>query len=159
MDYIFSSSILGAGVWSLTISYDVGCQWFTKFWKRVKFHPAAVACLMPISAIRALVPKFHIQSHEEKCQPPFLYNYLKGAGRAEGEGVERNWDWLNPQAPSTAEMTPGHRWDTLNDCFGWLNFRKSMVLGEWLPQTIYAKLTPFCRQPSSKTAPARHTSS
>ena len=48
----------------------------------------------------------------------------------EGEGVEQNQDWMNPQTPSTAEMTPGHCWDTLNNCFGWLNFQKTMGLGE-----------------------------
>lgn len=129
MDYIFSSSVINAGVRRLLISYDVGCQWFTNFWKRLPHLPSAVRFIMPTWAVRALVPKFHLQSHEEKCHAPFSYNYQKGAGRTEGEGVERNWDWLNPQAPSTAEMTPGHRWDTLNDCFGWLNFRKSMGLG------------------------------
>ncbi|KAF7965306.1 hypothetical protein HWV62_44514 [Athelia sp. TMB] len=49
-----------------------------------------------------------------------------------GEGVERNWDELNGQAPSTAEMLPGHRWETLDDCCSWANWRKSMGLGKLL---------------------------
>lgn len=48
----------------------------------------------------------------------------------DGEGVERNWDKLNGQAPSTCEMLPGHRWETLDDCAGWVNWRKTMGLGE-----------------------------
>jgi hypothetical protein len=46
-----------------------------------------------------------------------------------GEGVERNWDGLNGHGPLTAEMLPGHRWETLDDCCGWINFRKMMGLG------------------------------
>ena len=129
MDYIFSLSVINVGIRYLTISYDMGCQWFTNFWKWVQLLPTAISFLMPMLAVHALVPKFHLQSHEEKCHTPFSYNYQKGAGRTEGGGVERNWDWINPQAPSTCEMTPGNRWDTLNDCFGWLNFQKSMGLG------------------------------
>lgn len=90
----------------------------------------AIALALPEWALRVLVPKFYLQSHVVQCHAPYSYNYQKGAGRTEGEGVERNWDWMNPQAASTCEMTPGHRWDTLDDCFGWLNFRKSMGLGK-----------------------------
>ena len=84
---------------------------------------------MPTSPVHALIHKFCLQNHKEKCHTPFSYNYQKGTGRTEGEGVEWNWDWMNPQVPSTCEMTLGSQWDTLNDCFGWLNFQKSMGLG------------------------------
>lgn len=33
MDYIFASSIVGLGLRTATISYDVSCQWYTYFWK------------------------------------------------------------------------------------------------------------------------------
>ncbi|KZP09460.1 hypothetical protein FIBSPDRAFT_759942, partial [Athelia psychrophila] len=45
------------------------------------------------------VPKFHLQSHKEKCHSPFSFNYLLGSGHTEGEGPEHNWDELNGQAP------------------------------------------------------------
>ena len=129
MDYLFTSSLTGVSIRMLTISYDVACQWFTNFWTRMAHLPDALKLSLPISAVRALVPKFHLLSHEEKCHSAFSFNYCKGCGRAEGEGVERNWDELNGQALSTAEMVPGHRWETLNDCCGWANFRKTMGLG------------------------------
>lgn len=97
IDYIFSSSVTGAGMWYLTISYDVRCQWFTNFWKHLRFLPAVIRFLMPLLAVCALVPKFHLQSHKKKCHMPFSYNYQKGVGWTEGEGVEQHWDWLNPQ--------------------------------------------------------------
>ena len=47
----------------------------------------------------------------------------------DGEGVECNWDELNGQGSSTSEMLPGARWDTLDDCCGWVNWWKTMGLG------------------------------
>ena len=98
---------------------------------------------MPIWAVHALIPKFHLQSHEEKCHTLFSYNYQKGAVWTEGEGVEQNWYWLNPQAPSTAKMMQGHQWDTLNDWFGWLNLHKTMGLGQWSILVVQGELTFF----------------
>lgn len=135
MDYLFTSSVAGVGIRLLTISYDVGCQWFVNFWKRMKFLPERLRLSLPQWAVCALVPKFHLQSHEEKCHSAFSFNFFFGGARTEGEGVERNWKDLNGQAASTAEMTPGHRWETLDYCCGWLNFRKTMGLG------TYARLT------------------
>jgi hypothetical protein len=100
---------------------------FLRCWLSLVY--SALTSRLPTLAIRALVPKFHLQSHEEKCHSNFLFNYSKVCGRADGEGVERNWDELNGQAPSTAEMVPGHRWETLNDSCAWANFRKTMGLG------------------------------
>ena len=82
-----------------------------------------------MSAVHALVPKFHLQSHKEKYHAPFSYNYQKGTSRTEGKGVEQNWDWMNPPVTFTCEMTPGNWWDVLNDCFSWLHFWKIMGLG------------------------------
>lgn len=135
MDYLLSSAIQGFRCHRLMISYDVGCQWFTNFWTRNQFLPPHLKINLPFDTIRALVPKFHLQSHEEKCHGPFSFNYHKGCGRTDGEGVERNWDELNPQGPSTSEMTPGHRWLTLDVCCGWVNFRKTMGLGKCAPAT------------------------
>lgn len=95
MDYLFTSSVKNAGVKLITISYDVGCQWFTKFWRRMPFLPSALRLTVVLNAVRALIPKFHLQSHEDKCHSRFSFNYNKGCGRTDGEGVERNWDELN----------------------------------------------------------------
>ncbi|KAF7974955.1 hypothetical protein HWV62_10677 [Athelia sp. TMB] len=131
MDYIFASSVVGVGVNMLTISYDVGCQWWTRFSSVRRDRLPAHLQNLP-AWMRALVPKFHLQSHQEGCHSAFSFNYAPGSGRTEGEGVERNWDELNGQAPSTAEMLPGHRWETLDDCCGWANWRKAMGLGSLL---------------------------
>jgi hypothetical protein len=130
MDYIFASSVQNVGLRLLTISYDVCCQWFTNFWTRQKFLPPHLLLAFPNSGVQAKVPKFHLSSHVEKCHAPFSLGYTLGAGRTDGEGVERNWDELNGQGPSTKEMGPGSRWDTLDDCCGHANWRKTVGLGE-----------------------------
>ena len=132
MDYLFTSSVVNVGICLLTVSYDIGCQWFTNFWNCMPALPPQLQLSLPMSAIKALVPKFHLQSHEEGCHSRFSFNFFKGVGRTEGEGVERNWDELNGHCPSTAEMLPGHRWETLDDCCGWVNWRKTMGLGALL---------------------------
>lgn len=129
MDYVFASSIVGLGLRMYTISYDVACQWFIHFPTRMVHLPEYLHIPDTIK-LRPLVPKFHLQSHEEKCHSAFSFNFMVGGGRTDGEGVERNWDDLNGQAASTSEMLPGHRWETLDDCCGWTNWRKTMGLGK-----------------------------
>jgi hypothetical protein len=130
MDYIFASSISSCGLRLITISYNVTCQWFKNFWKRFYYLLAYLKGSIPKS-IRMVVPKFHLQSHGEGCHSPFSFNFFKGGARTDGEGVEQNWDDLNGQGPSTSEMLPGSRWDTLDDCCGWINWRKTMGLGAY----------------------------
>ena len=93
IDYLFASSIIGAGVRLITISYDVGCSWFTNFWQRATLLPAHLGLGLTSKIITALVLKFHLQSHIEACQSTFSFNFFKGGARVDGEGVERNWDF------------------------------------------------------------------
>jgi hypothetical protein len=59
MDYLFASSIVGVGIRMLTVSYDVGCHWFIKFWTRMDHLPAALTsyAISPI-LIRVCVWRF-----------------------------------------------------------------------------------------------------
>ena len=125
MDYLFASSIRGAGLWLITISYDVACQWFVRFWWRVPFLPHGLGASLSQFSIRTLVPKLHLQNHDEGCHSTYSFNFSKGATQTDGEGVERNWDDLNGQGPSTSEMLSGTSWNTLDDCCAWANWRKT----------------------------------
>ncbi|KAF7974010.1 hypothetical protein HWV62_13513, partial [Athelia sp. TMB] len=89
-----------------------------------------------ITTLTALVPKFHLQSHVEACHSAFSFNFFKGVGRTDGEGVEQNWEDLNGQGPSTSKLLPGSQWDTLDDCAGWVNWRKTVGLGNLLLKRI-----------------------
>jgi len=121
MDYLFASSIMGCGLRLATISYDVGCQWFKNFWMRANLLPPSISFSLPSLTIHALVPKFTSRAILKRAQSAFSFNFFKGGARTDGEGVERNWDYLNGQAPSTLEMLPGAQWATLDDCCGWVN--------------------------------------
>ncbi|KIM81446.1 hypothetical protein PILCRDRAFT_53455, partial [Piloderma croceum F 1598] len=132
MDYIFTSSVADVGLRLITISYDVCCQWFIHFWTRMRKLPSHLQINLPVASVQAKVPKFHLQSHQEQCHGPFSFAFTKGVGHVDGEGVERNWDYLNGQGPSTKEMVPGNRWESLDDCCGHSNWRKTVGLGNLL---------------------------
>ncbi len=44
--------------------------------------------------------------------------------------MERHWAWLNAAAPSTKEMSPGARWETIDDFCGFANWRKTVQFGK-----------------------------
>ena len=129
MDYLFLSSILGANITNIIGSYDIACQWGKNFHHRANdaltpphLRPS------PTTDIRFVVPKFHLEAHNAKCQAPFSFNYSVGVGRTDGEGVERNWSSLNGIASSVAMMGPGARWDTIDDFCNFANWRKTVEL-------------------------------
>jgi Kyakuja-Dileera-Zisupton transposase len=131
MDYIFTSGIAGVGLRLITISYNICCQWYTHFWKCMHKLPPHLHINLPESAVQGKVPKFHLQSHEEQCHGPFSLGFTKGVAHTDGEGVERNWDYLNGHGPSTKQMVPGNRWESLDHCCEHANWRKSVGLGEF----------------------------
>ncbi|KAJ7748842.1 hypothetical protein B0H14DRAFT_3096954 [Mycena olivaceomarginata] len=78
------------------------------------------------------VPKFHLPPHVKKCHGPYSFNYTKGVGHTDGEGVERNWSWLNCAARSVSVMGPGAREDTIDNLCGFSNWKKTVDLGNSL---------------------------
>ncbi|KAG6808450.1 hypothetical protein H0H92_004084 [Tricholoma furcatifolium] len=85
-----------------------------------------------VPRIRFKVPKFHLPPHKRECHGPYSLNYTSGVSRTDGEGVERNWSWLNGATPSTSQMGPGARHDTLDDFMGFYNYRKVVEFGDTL---------------------------
>lgn len=79
--------------------------------------------------MHAKIPKFHFDAHQKKDHARYSFNYTKGAGRINGEGIERLWGWLKRGVGQTVEMGPGARHDVLDDFFGWSNFRKMVDIG------------------------------
>ncbi|KAJ7180060.1 hypothetical protein C8R43DRAFT_871124 [Mycena crocata] len=131
MDYLFFSSLIGMTLLSIIASYDIACQWFRNFGDRMKKMPEHMR--LPASVkIQFKVPKFHLPPHVKKCHGPFSFNYTKWVGRTDGEGVERNWSWLNMIARSVSVMGPGSRENTIDDFCGFANWRKTVGLGNSL---------------------------
>ena len=79
-----------------------------------------------------VIPKFHIIGHGKDCQDKFSLNYLRGMARTDGENIERGWAWMNPASLGTREMGLGARYDTLDDQWGYWNWRILVQLGVYL---------------------------
>ncbi|KAJ7896185.1 hypothetical protein B0H13DRAFT_1885266 [Mycena leptocephala] len=133
MDYLFFSSVMGFMLLALVASYDIACQWGRNFWERAKKMPPEMQ-LPDWVQIIFKVPKFHLPPHVKKCHGPYSFNYTKGVGRTDGEGVEWNWSWLNRAARFISVMGPGSRDDTLDDLCGWGNWRKTVDLEDHEPE-------------------------
>lgn len=136
----------------ILISYNIMCQWERNLYKRManlppelqlNFSSGDVDCTTipkffrlahenpcPFILFESAIPKFHLPAHQDGCQTPYSLNLKFGAGRVDGEGIERNWSEMNPVANSTREMGPGSRHDTLDDHCGHRNWRKSVNFGE-----------------------------
>ncbi|KAJ7178448.1 hypothetical protein C8R43DRAFT_1084402 [Mycena crocata] len=131
MDYIFFSSLIGTLALIVVASYDIACQWGINFWRRASEMPTEMK-LPSFTDVIFKVPKFHLPPHVKKCHAPYSFNYTKGVGRTDGEGVERNWSWLNWAARSISVMGPGAREDTIDDLCGFSNWKKTVDLGNSL---------------------------
>lgn len=77
--------------------------------------------------IEFAVPSWHINAHGPDCRADFGLSFRNGVGRTCGEEVESTWAGTNPLGPSTREMGPGARHETLNGQWGGLNFRRIIV--------------------------------
>lgn len=134
MDYIFFSAIHACGAnWrSITLSYDIACQYFRNLWKRVQSSnfPKTLRLDPSRIEIKPAIPKFHLPAHKEKCYTLYSLNLQRGAGRLDGEVIEQDWAKLGGAANSTKEMSSGSRRDTLDDLCGDMNYTKLKVMGK-----------------------------
>ena len=132
MDYIFIASLMLWGMYLLNtfiVSYDIVCQWSVHLFSRVAKINPATPILNAISKTRFVVPKFHLPAHIPSCQTRFAFMFTQGAGLGDGEAPERGWADSNPLGPSTREMGPGSRRDTLDYHWGDYNWTKIIELG------------------------------
>ncbi|KAJ3734621.1 hypothetical protein DFJ43DRAFT_1130773 [Lentinula guzmanii] len=133
MDYAFGSFLWHHDpAFTKVVSYDIACQWHKNVVRRVKLLPSLVSWDLSLHKIFFAIPKLHIHGHQLACQLRFSLNWLWGAGRTDGEGVERPWAHLGPIASSTRDMGPGSRHGTMNDHFGHWNWVKLTGLGTLL---------------------------
>ncbi|KAK7434874.1 hypothetical protein VKT23_019977 [Stygiomarasmius scandens] len=110
---------------SALMSYDVMCQYIKNlYWRFESVYGSEWCPDLPAEKFEGAIPKFHLPAHIDKCGTEFNLNYTPGVGRTNGEGVERNWSITNALAASTKVMGPGSRRDTLDDHFGFGNWRK-----------------------------------
>jgi hypothetical protein len=131
MDFILLFSLIGTVFWQqLLFSYDIVCQWFRNLKKRMAQFPDYMQIpAAQLSNITFVIPKFHIYGHGLACQTKFSLNFLPWMAEMNGEDPERWWAHINPISPSTKEMGPGSRSDTIDDHATAWNWQKIVGFG------------------------------
>ena len=76
------------------------------------------------TVVEFAIPSWHINAHGPDCHADFGLSFWDGVGCTCGEKVEVTWARTNLLGPSTWEMGPGARHETLNGQWGGLNFRR-----------------------------------
>lgn len=86
------------------------------------------------------IPKFHYDAHCKKDHAQYSFNYTRGVGRINGEGIERLWGNVKKGVGQTVEMGTGGRRDVLDDFFGYINWRKMTDIGQlWSNQFVRSR--------------------
>lgn len=131
MDYIFAS-ILSHHDPDLhkVISYDIACQWTKNLSDRLPELPVSIRPT-DIGSMEAVIPKLHVYSHNPPCPTDYSFNFLEGAGRTDGEGIERTHSNTGPVCASTKQMGPGYRHDAMDAHWMFWNWRKIVGMGEF----------------------------
>ncbi|KAJ7048755.1 hypothetical protein C8F01DRAFT_1276102 [Mycena amicta] len=127
MDFILLSALLNAIIFYLILSYDIACQYGKNFWTRMPLLPSAMHLVIEQARVWFKVPNFHLPPHLPTCHSAFSFHYMWGAGRTHGETVEQNWEFTNGAAASTKMMGLGTRASTLEDLFGFHNWRRTVA--------------------------------
>ncbi|KAJ6576737.1 hypothetical protein B0H10DRAFT_1836766, partial [Mycena sp. CBHHK59/15] len=111
MDFILFSALMNTIIFYLILSYDIACQYSKNFWARMLGLPTAMHLVIEQARVWFKVPNFHLPPHKPAC-------------RTHGETVEQNWEFTNGAAASTKMMGLGTRHATLEDLFGFHNWRR-----------------------------------
>ncbi|GBE89961.1 hypothetical protein SCP_1702870 [Sparassis crispa] len=123
MDYIFFSALANSAPKNVVVSYDIACQWHRNLWKWYHIYEDCPFKKDDQDFV-FLIPKFHINAHQDSCQTSFSFHNTPHVGETDDEGVERPWSDSNLYSLSTKEMGPGSRHNFLDDTFADYNWRK-----------------------------------
>jgi Kyakuja-Dileera-Zisupton transposase len=131
VDYVVLSSVKGEHLSRIVLTFDIGCQYSKNFWERMKKFPLEMQ-INEDTKIEFAIPSWHINAHGADCRADFGLSFRDGVGRTCGEEVEIIWAGTNPLGPSTREMGPGARHETLNGQWGGLNFRRILSFRKFI---------------------------
>ncbi|KAJ7833791.1 hypothetical protein B0H14DRAFT_3087669 [Mycena olivaceomarginata] len=119
MDYIFASFLrYHDPLLFIFASYDIACVWWLHLMERLRDLPPLVRVLP------------HPAGHGPRCGPD------RGAGKTDGEGIERPWSNIGGIAASTRIMGPGARHDTIDDHWSYWNWQKLVSLASTLRRRL-----------------------
>ena len=108
------------------VSYDIACQYCKKAQARFKLH--FPSCEKAMAKIRYHIPKLHGHGHSESCRYEYSFDFANNVGRTHGERIEGGWSEGGLAGPSTREMNPGHRHETLCAFYNEWNYQQTIKL-------------------------------
>src|ERR1700733_730697 len=114
------------GRWVALIIYDICCQWFTNFQKRIS--ESEWLDMWDDIEITAAVGKWHLAAHVRECFAKFSLNFIEGSAEVDGEIMEMLWSGLDLVAGITQGMTIAHRQEVLDDYINDSNWKKLLKL-------------------------------
>ncbi|KAG1839869.1 hypothetical protein C8R48DRAFT_621358, partial [Suillus tomentosus] len=132
MDYALCQAlkINANGIRRVLTFYDVNCQYHKRLRDRIADSP-----IMEIPKEMKIIPGiglWHVHGHQDSCYVRYASNFIKGAGRIDGEIMETLWASLNIISPAARGMGTPHRKECLdyqmNDC----NFMKMIRMSKSL---------------------------
>ncbi len=132
MDFIWASALRHYPDVDPMSMYDIMCKWLIYLEERIsKLPPEYRPSNIPTKDdLLWAIGKLHWHSHKPVGHSRYSLNFVPGSGRSDGEGIERRWWMIQPITSSTKMMGPGSRQGTLNDQFGYMNWRNLVKLGK-----------------------------
>ena len=132
MDYSMCHGILLShidAICRIISLYDVNCQFWINFWKRVLSNPEFLS--FPMDKVTTLfgIGEFHINGHIPKCFPQHSPQFIPGAARTDGERLESLWSDLNKIFISCQGSTLTNCSQTLDTHFLDSNWKKTTGIG------------------------------
>ncbi|KAM6503384.1 hypothetical protein JOM56_000327 [Amanita muscaria] len=114
------------GLQKALIIYDVACQWYTKFQRRVESY-SSLSLPEGLEIVPA-VGKFHLSAHKLDCFARFSLMFTRGAGHIDGEILETLWSSFNKVSPTARSMSLAHRQELYDDHMRDSNWKKLVGL-------------------------------
>ena len=131
MDYAFCEAIKNTGASDTPrciVVYDVNCQYFTNFHRRVRESP--FLHIHPELVIIQGIGLFHVHRHQLICLARFSPSFIVGAGQSDGEILETLWSTLNHVGRISQTMTLAHHTEVLDAHMGDNNWKKLVNMSE-----------------------------
>jgi len=107
--------------------YDINCQYMTNIQKRLASN-AFISLPEGVDIVPG-IGVWHVHGHQLECLARYAPNYIRGAGRVDGEIMETLWSALNIISPSARGMSFPHRQELLDYQMNDSNFQKMIRMG------------------------------
>ncbi|KAK7019683.1 hypothetical protein VNI00_018005 [Paramarasmius palmivorus] len=142
--------------------YDIACQWFVHLYERVHKWPGEVRWPSHTSMeILPAIGKLHEPGHKQGGDhQQFNLNLINGAGKTDGESMERIWGEHNNLGNATKTMGPGSREDNIDAAAGGWNWEKYIAMAHEgltanLPVELVEKWEAMCMEWEKAPYPKR----